>query len=325
MDKKSQIKNMAPFSSNEYCLNPKVFQSLPLSSRTYYDKICRLRKKLKAEQPNWTDSAQELTDEAENMIHSIISPHGLEILGLFMGISLTSKAALNGILRGIAKGIGPEVLALATQQAEKEGALFINNAILTTVLAAAVEEGTVSAMAFAITSAVASSTSVILSVVMIVQFLGVIVDMWDPEGYSHELNAETLQIITDEFDSLFVSKMLNTVAVGKDRYGRTVHYESWPIEFTLDHNLTESLTTMDLFPHVFRYLRHLSYNSNGEKMFPRRKDGSMIIAPHKFKTYSDSLAIALSDENTVVAKWFRNNILSISILIATILYVLFKY
>ena len=79
---------------------------------------------------------------------------------------------------------------MAAAQAEREGALIINNAIITAVLGEAIEEGTTAAVVFSTVESVSTAVSSIATVAIIIQFLGLLVDMWDPSGYSQELNAE---------------------------------------------------------------------------------------------------------------------------------------
>lgn len=164
----------------KYCEQPDLYQNLPKKTRMYYDRICMLKQDISDQ---WKEElgnlGQTLLEAPHRIMNNILSPKGMEMMGIFLGVDITAKAAMNGILRGIAKGVGENVMELAAEQATKEGALFINSAIITSVLGAAVEEGTVAATAFAITTAVGSSVSAIASIVMIIQFLGSLIDMWD--------------------------------------------------------------------------------------------------------------------------------------------------
>lgn len=299
---------------NDYCKNPINYTYLPPQTRKYYDHICQLRNTINKD---WEEQLKKLgiaiTSFPGEFIMSIFTPSGLEMMSIFMGIDLSSKLALNGILRGIARGVSADVMDLATELAAEEGALFVNNAILTTVLADSVEEGTLAATAFMITTTIAESISTIISIITIVQILGSIIDSWDPEGFGNELNAETLDIINREFDNEFISHFLSVVTVGNDRFGRPEHLTSWPVTYHIDSLLAQSgkKNQTKLFDYVFEYLSALKFNSNGEPLFPRQKGGELINP--NLEKHADQISLLISNQNTVVAKWVRNNFLIIII------------
>lgn len=300
-----------------YCKNPKAYENLPPDTRKYYDKICSMKQDVGL---GWKKQLEKLgiglLQAPEKIISNMITPEGLEMLGIFMGVDLGSKIALNGILRGIARGVGPEVMEVAAEQAAEQGALFINNAIITSVLGSAVEEGTAAATAFAVTEAVSSAVSAIASVVIIIQFLGMLVDMWDPLGYSSELNADAMDVINSEFDIAFANKFLETMTIGKDRFGRPIHFGQLPVEYRVDAELLGDSKDDDyqikLYSYTTEYLESLEYNSDGHAMLPRVKDGQLLDT-RVFSTFANSMALTLADQNTEVARWSRINILFVAV------------
>lgn len=306
-----------------------MYADLPADTRRYYDRICATRHNIDL---TWKEQLQRLgiglLQAPEKILSNILSPEGLEMLGIFLGIDLAGKAALNGILRGIARGVGSEVMKIAEEQAVKQGALFINNVILATVLGSAVEEGTVAAAAFAVTEAVSSAVGVITAIVAIIQFLGMLIDMWDPLGYGQEVNADTMEIINNEFDTMFASKYLETLTVGKDRFGRPIHLSQLPVEYRMDIELMADKSPgsdyeRKLYTYTFQYLNALKYNSDGEAMRPRPKEGQ-VLDPNIFKRYANSLAFQLEGRNVEVARWTRGNVLLVALGIGILLFILFK-
>lgn len=298
-----------------YCLDPGAFTRLPIETRKFYDNICLARHKVVKSHP--TDPgdptfAQNLAKLPEDILSSMLSPQGLELMGAFLGIDLAGTAAINGILRVMANGIGPEVLEAAGEKAATEGALFINNTILTAVVGAALEEGTVAAAAFAIASSVADMASEVFAVAMIVQLLGTLIDtLWDPDGYKHELGAEAMNIIQSHFDEAFANQFLEVMISGHDRFGRPIILDQVPVEYRVDADIQKSATEADnslyqkkMYDYVYEYLSALKINSDGHAMFPRQKKGE-LVGPDVLQAYSNSMALALSDRNVVVASWSK--------------------
>jgi hypothetical protein len=312
---------------DSYCKNPRVYKTLPADTRQYYDRICSMKQDVSI---GWNEQLKKLgislLQAPEKIISNMLTPQGLEMLGIFMGIDLTSKAALNGILRGIARGVGPEVMEVAAEQAAEQGASFINNAIISSVLGEAVEEGTIAATAFAITEAVSSAVSAISSVVIIIQFLGMMVDYWDPLGYSGELDAETMDTINNEFDIAFANKFLEMMTVGRDRFGRPIHFGQLPVEYRMDAELfAEDQKDLQLkrYAYTAEYLSRLEYNSNGHAMKPRVRDGELLNA-RVFNAFANSMALTLANQNTEVARWARIHVLLVAIGVGILLWLMLR-
>lgn len=310
-----------------YCKNPRSYENIPPITRRHYDRICSMKQNVSI---GWNEQLKKLgislLQTPEKIISNLITPQGLEMLGIFMGVDLTSKIALNGILRGIARGVGPEVMEVAAEQAAEQGALFINNAIISSVLGEAVEEGTIAATSFAVTEAVSSAVSAIASVVVIIQFLGMMVDMWDPLGYSGELDADAMDVINNEFDIAFANKFLETMTVGQDRFGRPIHFGQLPVEYRMDAELlNEDKKDLQLkrYAYTAEYLNSLEYNSDGHAMRPRVIDGELLDT-RVFNSFANSIALTIANQNTEVARWTRSHVLFVAIGVGILLWLILR-
>ena len=296
----------------EYCKHPFRFQQLPVETRTYYDHICRLKESFNSK-TQISKVGQGLTNLPNVLVSSILSPEGLEMLSIFMGVNLTTKVSLNLILRGIAKGVGPRVMEAASVAAVERGALYVNSCVLTTALTSAVEEGSAAAVGLAILDAVSVSLSEIEVVVMIVQTLGTLIDAWDPEGYSEELTSESMSAINDAFNSDFITRFLSTTTIAKDKYGKPIHLSGWPVEYHLDAMLAAGDSTppqdqkLKLFGYIVEYLDSLEYNSDGQRIARDPNDVAPLIDESDFLDFANRIEITLSGQNTVVAKWIRTH------------------
>lgn len=310
-----------------YCRNPNAYvKQVAPETRQYYDTICQTRNKMSRD---WKKELERFGSGAiqapGRIMANILSPEGLEMLGIFTGVDLTSKAALNGILRGIARGVSPRVMELAAEQATRQGALFVNNAIISSVLAGAVEEGTAAALAFTVTETISSAISSAATAVVIVQFLGMLVDLWDPSGYGQELDANAMDVINSEFDVAFANKFLSTLTIGRDRFGRPMHFGQYPVEYRMDAELA-AIDTVDyqnkLYQYTFEYLDSLEYNSDGHAMKPRPSGGT-LVTNNFFTDFASSMGFVLGNQNTEVIRWTRINVLLVALGMAVVLWLIF--
>jgi hypothetical protein len=305
----------------KYCQNPELYVDLPESTKKYYDRICHTREKVDSYWQQHLDKfGNGIIHLPKAIIHNILSPHGLEMLSLCLGVDITSKVALTAIYRTLANGISPVIMAAAARATAEEGALFVNNRIICTMLSLAVEEGTVAATAFSIIRAISSTASVATTVMMIVQFLGIIIDLWDPEGYANETGAETMEIINSQFDSQFMTQFINLHPVGVDRYNKPIHYASWPIEYKVANDIASPQKTMHMFSLAGKYATAL-LNAKGKlTLNPNRV---VPVTSSTFKDYANSLNLALGNNNTVVVSWIRKHVLFICIVVGIVLFFLF--
>ena len=322
-----------PLPTNElYCKYPMRYQTLPSELKKRYSYICELKSSYTTD---WKEQGakwgENLTNIPYNFIANMFTPEGLEMLSVFMDINLTSKTSLNFILRSIAKGVGPEVMEAANALALERGALYVNNTILTTVLTSAVEEGTVAAMALTITTTVSAALSGIEVIVIIVQILGILIDAWDPEGYANEFNADAMTAVNDSFNSEFITRFLETVTIGKDKYGRPIHLASWPVEYHLDAMLASEdprprkEQNLKLFEYIVEYLDSIVYNSDGQRILHADPhDTSELIHPRVFPKMSSQLMQMLSGHNTLVARWTKTHWIIVLVGIGILLFLLLR-
>ena len=324
-------------SIEDYCKIPQEYQdSLPAETVAYYNKICRVRISIsKVWEKRMKNTGNDIWKGVKGigkfipnflneMITSIFTPEGLELLGIFEGVSLTSKVALNAILRSIAKGIGDSVLEEAAELAVEEGAPFVTSAILSTVISEAVVEGTAASIAFEVTTMTAEAISEVALVFSVVQLLGVIFDSWDPVGYGKMIDADIMETLVDKFNSGFEDKFL-TSGNFLDSYGRKNFANVWPVEYYADNTIINDIDKT-LREHYFLkykvdYLKNLEYNSNGYKInWP--KDGSKIVDNSFFNDFANQYSLMLSNSNTVVANWFKKYWIIVTVIIIGVIILL---
>jgi len=296
---------------DQYCKNPYEYSSsLPQETIDYYDNICEARSKVDTSSPDWNALGETFENLPAEFIEGILSPEGLAILSMFMGVELASEVALNAMYRSIAKGVGEEVMAVAAELAIEEGTTlltvpFINNAIMCKVLTSAVEAGTTEAFAFGFLKLVSAGATIAMSIFNILLILALILDSWDPSGYNQMLDADILDEIVRQFDLLFVTNTMPNIIVGNDEFGRPIYVSSWPFEYYADYTIsTEKSDEYDVksFEYNIEYLSNLKYNSEG-KVICYGNQQKMLIDSPMVERAAAKFSLVLADQNTVVAGW----------------------
>ena len=199
------------------------------------------------------------------------------------------------------KGVGSGVMEAAGVLAAKEGAIWVNNAILTTVLAGAVKEGSMAAIAFRLTKMLSTAVSRFANILAVIQLLGMILDAWDPVGYGQELTAETLQHLVDEFNRTFQATFMNQVPIGSDEFGKPIYPDAWPIEYIVPPD--QESEDENLWLYIVEYLDNLKFNSDGYPII--RPPGGDLIFPNWGKV-ADNLFLQWTSGNTVATQYLHN-------------------
>jgi hypothetical protein len=258
---------------------------------------------------------------------------GLEMLSIFMGVDLTGKIMLNGAYRLIARGAGLDIGKLAAEQAAEKGmeegsGLFIDNAMMNTLLAEAIEQGTKSAIALATVEFIADSVSVILLIQAIVMLIGMILDAWDPHGFNKMLTGDDLTQMSNTFNAEFENIVLSSMVRTKGAFGNPITMSQWPIEYYADNFLGGENGSHDdkywinrRVSHILDYTFALKMNSNGyDIIWPKGNQ----IGQKSFDTIGDSIAMVMSDGNSVVGHWLAKYWIAILIiLVAILIFILF--
>jgi hypothetical protein len=286
---------------DKFCCDPESVQ-VDESTADYYRRLCAARQDAS---DYWDEQLSKfgegLMNIPESFIMGILSPEGLEMLGLALGIDLSGKFALNAILRGIAKGVGSGVMDAAGVLAAKEGAIWANNVILTTVLAGAVKEGSLAAIAFRLTKMLSTAVSRVANILAVIQLLGMILDNWDPKGYNEELDAATIKHLVSEFNRVFQATFMNQVPIGSDEFGKPIYPDSWPIEYIVP--IEESESEDNLWLYIVEYLDHLKFNSDGYPII--KPPGGDLIFPD-WGQVADNIFLQWTSGNTVAANYLHN-------------------
>lgn len=312
---------------DKYCQNPSRY-SLPKETKEYYDQICLSRKnvtKHNNELRKWLVKNSKTIGEkglsfvkftstlVSNLIQGMLSPQGLEYMGIFYGINLGAKVAGSLILRALVRGLATKVWEDAVAMATEKGAMFVSNTVMATALAKGAEESATALALKNIAEGVSQAFDEITFILTIVMLLGIVLDAIDRQGFGKQLDASMLDYIGDQLDQLFTQKFLSVNVIGKDAFGRDLHYAHWPVEYSgisLEAYINQVLSKEDqdeyqlkYYKYMVEYTESLKINSDGYSIcWPQ---GGQLITEDEFFTYVDSFSMILADRNTVVAEWLH--------------------
>jgi hypothetical protein len=264
-------------------------------------------------------------------IEGVLSPEGIKILSIFMGVELGSELALNFLYRSIAKGVGEHVMLAAAKMALEQGTTklgieFINNAIMTKVLTTAVQDTGYLVYTFYALKGLATAASFLMSVWTIVMIIAFILDVWDPLGLNEMIDADIVDKIIDQMNEKFSSTFLSSVAIGTDEFGRPIHGSLWPVEYYADNiiaNEKKEEYNIKMWEYIVEYLSELKYNSEGQLICYGEEQKTLINNP-MIEQAAKKWSVVLSDQNTVVSNWiYRLWPILIVILFLIIIFLLF--
>ena len=251
----------------QYCNNPASVSTLSKDTKAYYDKLCLIRKQVKSIPSKGEQFANRLLNMPYSILTGMFTPTGIKYMSVFVGVDLGSKIALNAIYRRLASGVGKETLILAERLALEKGAMFANNAILSTVVAEAVQEGTMAALGVTALQGLSAVAGVLDTALIVVQVLGMVLDSWDPEGYGAESSKEQLNYLQHEMNKAFREKYLKHVGGYTNKMGEYVQLGNWPVKFKYQyaHNALQE-DKLKLFEYTQTYLDKLVFNSDGKRI-----------------------------------------------------------
>ena len=307
----------------KYCDDPAKYAGLPKQERDYWNNVCSLTNGLNILDKNfWKNFGKEWKKLGKfglkilnNMVNGIFSPMGLEYLSIFMGVNLTGKAALFALRSFLQNAAEKGIAEAAAEIAAKDGIEDISGVLIDVVVAnqitaMVVEETAKLSTEIAVVDFIGEATDDVLIVQMIVQFLGMIMDTWDPCGFDQMLTGSMLKQMSDIFNGEFETQVLSSISSTKGVFGKPVVMATWPIEYYADTLLPKENGAYDdkywvnrrLF-HIFNYIYSLKVNSNGIPIYWPPGGTPDSSNPDYWVDAKTSISYVISDDNAVVGQW----------------------
>ena len=253
-----------------------------IKSKSSMDKIIDGLKSLKPNADGLVDDAKFIGEKLSDVMTAILSPEGLEMIGIFKGVNLAAKKVYQGlasmITSGVTKKLTEKVAQEASEEAGEEASEYIAAAIVTRITQEVIEKAVQESMMMILLNLAASAAEEVMAAFDILQMVGMVLDMMDPDGYSLEitsggseglLSSDTnqLEMINKKFNQGFTNSYLSSFKVGKDKSGRPIYGNIWPIEFFADHLLIsedDSKFKNNRSKYSMRYLNCLKDTSDGK-------------------------------------------------------------
>ena len=321
---------------DDYCANPSKYKDiLPEHTMKYYDQYCDARQSV-ADQNQGTsieDLGKAVPKALLEMLQSVLTPESMGMLAGVMGINLVSKALFKKLVQSIAQRFSEEMAdAMAGMAADGLSSAAINaSAMLSTMLDNAILENVGDVGVYAVgvllkgAESLADMIPVIGEIMMMLQLIGMIFDAWDPCHLNNELNATAILKFNNSFDNMFRSNMLVSVNSFTDLYGNTYFYDLWPVDFFADYGVLANAKKDKYAPlravYMAKWLNSRDVNSNGQPIY--WPPGGKVVDQGVLDKLERHVALAMADNNTVVASWIVRYIPVILILIAILIFIIF--
>jgi len=321
---------------DQYCDNPadyKNLQSLSNETRAYWDSYCTARlKKPPANFPNSGMLSKMNSDVLVMFLNGMLSPEGLEMMGMIMGGVISLKLVKASIGNFIKNGLSEIELKAAEDFIAKGGdayaangssifskvmgdSAYIDPAVLQeaekasekAVAEGVIEEGSFFAGKYAIGMAL-EFIEWGNEVLMGIQMLGMVLDLWDPCNLNAQLDANTVATFTKIYNDVFRHTWLIGSESRRDTYGKISVNTLWPVEYYADQSALIPVLEDKYKPiriqYMAMYINNLTYNSEGVLIAPVLSGTPTELIKNSTIQNLELTALGiLSIRNTVVENW----------------------
>lgn len=234
-----------------------------------------------------------LTNLPKAMLDMLTSPQFYEFMAFEMGIQITQRLLRTAIAKSLqAVAEDAFVTKMIEEGAAKLGAGFANSEILMAVIERMLTEEMLGEFAAAMVEMMVNSIDLVFAIITIIQFIGMFLDMVDPNGYNSMLDPDMLEKLRKTFD----------LQVGTMLLGYSVN---WPLIYTADSLLAQISDPARIrklsLTHSSEYLMALTVNSNGVKIIHN-------LPTHVYKMDDlGELLLQVTNCNATVAQWIRTH------------------
>lgn len=304
---------------DDYCNDPsKYVNILKEDTIKSWNQFCDAKKASKDKNTGGTsidDIGKAIPGALEKMVESMISPEGIAMLSVYMGVNLAAKKLYSKIASSIAEELSERMSeAIAKMAADGVSSAAINAAtIFVRVFSsnfALKELGdaglyAVKLMVDGIGWIGEVAIPFLGEAMMLFQLLGMIFDGWDPCNLNFQLDSETISTFNNSFDNVFRQNILRSLTSVTDTYGNLYFFDLWPIEFYADNSilLTEKSDIYDpmLTTFMAKWLCSQQTNSYGQPIaWPTE---GKLIDNSVLAQFERSAVLDFTNNNKVIANW----------------------
>lgn len=310
-------------SPNDYCKDPQKYKDTPgLDDQTllYWSQYCRLKKQINNQgMPSQNDIRKALPKALEGFILGLVSPKGLEMMGMMIGAKIAYRSVKTAVGNLIKNGLDKETLEAAEKFIADGGDEAIANgggimdrlfADMAFVDVKVAEEAGYSAGRYA-ASAIFDAMDFVLDfadeAMIVLMVLSMIFDAWDPCKLNVMLDNKQLALFTTSFNDHFRQSMLADLDAITDGYGHTILNGEWPLQYYAERsalvpfkNTYYNKIRVNL---VFSYMNSLRFNSCGMPMNYQRAGSGKLVSNDILSGLEKGAFVFFADDNTVVVNW----------------------
>jgi hypothetical protein len=316
-------------------------------TRAYWDTYCAARiASRKAGMPSTGALSNFNADLLVNLINGLMAPESLEIIGSMLGGIIALKLVKAAIGNFVKNGLSDVALKAAQDYIIKGGSKFAANstgvfsgifgdsafvdkgvldaaksaaedALAKSAAEGAAEAAAVEGAEFAGRYAVAACVdaaefigdiaSGIGIVMMVVQVVGMVLDVWDPCDLNEQLTASVIEVYNTSFNTAFRRNLLVSMESSRDSYGRITYSAIWPVRYYAEKSalipIKKDYYDAIHFSYMATYLDSLTYNSDGDPIFHPPPGHGTLLSNEVIKGLELSTFGIIGNNNTVVENW----------------------
>jgi hypothetical protein len=192
---------------SEYCKDKTICPNLDTQTKQYYNNLCAknnetLRKTLV--------SFSGADDKIEAFIQGLIQPETLAILSAYYGVDLSAELVYKGLLKYSINGVVDKAAIEAAEKVLAASGEKISSKVtvglLTKLFDNAVEKTIASRIAFNSLKMLGSAVSSAWDGLMMVQLIGMVIDMWDPCGYNQIVDTNVIDGVNSYMNTIFYNQ-----------------------------------------------------------------------------------------------------------------------
>lgn len=310
-------------SPDAYCNNPADYANTPgLTDQTklYWQQYCTLRSQLgQVKIPDNKSFANISSEVVQGFIESLFTPEGLAFMGVIFGGPILAQSAKEAVADFVSEGLDQKAITAAMEKVADGTSMEVANIALvydqvTSKLAyvsldAATDAGfDAGRYAIKLLFDFVDIVSDVLDVAMAVQMMGMLLDLWDPCDLNDQFDASQLQILNNNFNTVFRTNIAQGVLSTQDTYGNIVLNAEWPVPYYAELSAIIPFKN-DYYDPIRQglmmdYLNSLQFNSNGSPIFYTINTGRMI-SNDDISAIDSAVIDFLSGSNTVAENWLH--------------------
>jgi len=266
-------------------------------------------------------------EEVLSLLASILTGDGLKFLFEFelskQLILAISKSIVTRSLYSLSgEMITEQLMAKLFEKGFSTACITAGKFITVLASEAAIEKGAFYAAGVAAEATFGVILGPIFAALLIIQLIGMIIDMWDPCKLSEPLDKTSFVEMTDLYNTIFRDNYISSVASVRDSYGNSIGTDNWPLEYYAEDGILPMYQSFEPSDEVkaqfvgdtwddikaeliMQYLQSMSFNAIGLPISfgADQNPANMLMEPFDPNNIISVRLYQISNKNKVVSNW----------------------